>query len=90
MICVGLIPGPKEPKANINVYLEPLVDELRELWDGVLLSDSSSLGCRLYRAALLCVSADIPASHKCAGFVGHGALRGEFLVNVIYHTYRIV
>lgn len=28
MICVGLIPGPKEPKININAYLEPLVDEL--------------------------------------------------------------
>lgn len=76
IILVGVIPGPKEPKNNINTYLDPLVDELRELWDGVPIFDSSFLGCQVYRAALLCLSSDIPASRKCGGFVGHGALRG--------------
>lgn len=77
MILVGVIPGPKEPKININAYLEPLVDELRELWEGVLMDDSSPLGSLFYRAALLCLSSDIPASRKCGGFVGHGAQRGK-------------
>ncbi|KAI8490511.1 hypothetical protein Bbelb_317790 [Branchiostoma belcheri] len=76
MIVVGLIPGPKEPKIDINSFLEPLVDELQDLWKGVLLSDNSVLGAQLYRAALVCLSSDIPAARKCGGFVGHGALRG--------------
>ncbi|CAH1264067.1 Hypp2840 [Branchiostoma lanceolatum] len=76
MIVVGLIPGPKEPKLNINTFLEPLVEELQDLWKGVLLTDNSRLGEQLYRAALICLSSDIPAARKCGGFVGHGALRG--------------
>ena len=75
MILVGIIPGPKEPKLNINAYLEPLVDELRELWEGVIMNDTSILGCNVYRAALLCLAADILASRKCDGFVGHRALK---------------
>ena len=27
-----LIPGPKSQGININVYLQPLIDELKELW----------------------------------------------------------
>ena len=27
-----LIPGPKSPGINIDVYLQPLTDELKELW----------------------------------------------------------
>ena len=34
IIIVGLIPGPKEPE-NINPYLGPLVEELKELSSGV-------------------------------------------------------
>jgi hypothetical protein len=31
-----LIPGPKFPGVNIDVYLQPLIDKLKELWvDGV-------------------------------------------------------
>ncbi|XP_073670897.1 uncharacterized protein [Paramisgurnus dabryanus] len=76
MILVGLIPGPKEPSLNINAFLDPLVDELQELWHGVILEDNSFLGHQVYRAALLCLSSDIPATRKCGGFVGHGAYRG--------------
>ena len=78
MILVGLIPGPKEPKLHINAYLEPLVSELQALWKGVVLDDASTLGCQVYRAAILCLASDIPASRKCGGFMGHGALRGIY------------
>ncbi|XP_019624867.1 PREDICTED: uncharacterized protein LOC109470372 [Branchiostoma belcheri] len=76
LIIVGLIPGPKEPKLDINTFLEPLVEELQDLWNGVLLRDNSSCGAHIYRAALVCLSSDIPAIRKCGGFVGHVALRG--------------
>ena len=28
-----IIPGPSSPGQNIDTYLEPLVSELKELWD---------------------------------------------------------
>lgn len=28
-----LIPGPKSPSNNIDIYLEPMVDELKDLWN---------------------------------------------------------
>ena len=35
VIIVGVLPGPKEPKKNMNSYLSPLVEELLELWGGI-------------------------------------------------------
>ena len=40
MIIVGIIPGSKEPKGDINSFLKPLVDELIGFWDGVIFEDS--------------------------------------------------
>ncbi|XP_062100897.1 uncharacterized protein LOC133806824 [Humulus lupulus] len=37
-----LIPGPKKPRNEIDVYLEPLIDELLELWNGVYAYDAST------------------------------------------------
>lgn len=38
-----LISGPKEPGNNIDVYLQPLIEDLKLLWDeGVTLFDSYS------------------------------------------------
>lgn len=75
VIIVGIIPGPKEPKNHVNPFLQPLVDELIDLWDGVLLNDRDG-GVEKYRAALLALSSDIPATRKCGGFVGHNARKG--------------
>ena len=36
-ILVGIIPGPKEPHFTINTFLEPLVEELLQLWEGVFM-----------------------------------------------------
>lgn len=74
VILVGLIPGPREPKHDINALLLPLVQELLRLWDGV---EMEVLGNSvLVRCALLCVSCDIPASRKVSGFLGHSAELG--------------
>lgn len=66
IIVVGTIPGPHEPKLNINTYLKPMVDELLELWHGTQIrTEESVLGFRTIRVALACISSDIP---KLCGF----------------------
>ena len=55
VIIVGVIPGPNEPKKHMNTFLEPLVNELLELWDGSYLNTSSIFGIVPVRCALMCV-----------------------------------
>ena len=74
MILVGVIPGPKEPSLHVNTYLNPLVEDLNKLWNGVVLNNHNNNSI-VVRAALLCLSSDIPASRKVCGFVGHNATK---------------
>ena len=74
IIFIGIIPGPSEPHGCINSYLGPMVQELLELWTGCWLGSGPNK--RYVRAALLCVSCDVPASRKVGGIVGFSALRG--------------
>ena len=37
---MGIIPGPKEPKGDINSFLKPLVDELIEFRVGVIITET--------------------------------------------------
>ena len=76
LIVVGIIPGPKEPKHHINSFLQ-LVDDLIDLWDGVILDTNFSGTREMFRAAILALSSDIPATQKYAGFIGHTAKKGE-------------
>ena len=76
IIVVGCIPGPKEPKSNINSFLKPLVDELLELWTGVQIKTKSVFGYTSVRCALSCISSDLPAIQKVCGFAGHSAAMG--------------
>ena len=74
---VGIIPGPSEPRKNINSFLAPLVDELCKLWhEGVLLKHSGSIVPERFKAALLCVACDMPASKKVRGFTAHNSKHG--------------
>ena len=69
MIVISVIPGLHVPKLNINTYLKPLMDELQELYKGVVLPCSSGfLKQRHVRACVVCLAVDIPASHKMCGF----------------------
>ena len=76
IILVGTIPGPKEPKNNINSYLKPLVDELLTFWDGTLLKTSNLFGVTPIRCALTCVTCDLPATRKICGFKSFSSLHG--------------
>ena len=70
---IGLIPGPTEPKLNINSFLKPLVDDLIKLWNGVPLDSGSGI---VIKGALIAVSCDIPAARKVCQFLGHKANKG--------------
>ena len=73
---VGLIPGPHEPRHDINAFLDPFVTGLKTFWNGVELS-VASLKCRnVIRCALLCVACDVPAGRKLCGFLSHNAHLG--------------
>ena len=76
VILVGLIPGPREPKRDINSYLRPLVGELLDFWDGVFMQIISEDKEQKVRCALICVASDMPASRKACGFLGHTAKMG--------------
>ena len=73
IIIIGIIPGPKEPKKTINSFLGPLVTELLELYSGEWMI--TSIGRQFIRCVLMCLSSDIPATRKAAGFLGHKALK---------------
>ena len=72
---VGVIPGPHEPSKTMNDYLKPLISELLELWQGVVMKYTSGANV-MVRAALLCTACDIPASRKVSCFIGQNALHG--------------
>lgn len=38
VILIGLIPGPHEPRHDLNTYLTPLVTDLQKLWKGIELN----------------------------------------------------
>ena len=63
-----VIPGPESPGIAIDVYLQPLVEELRELWDvGVEAYDASSKNVFQLRAALMWNVHDFPAYIDVSG-----------------------
>jgi hypothetical protein len=72
IIYLGFLPGPKEADKNqINHYLSPIVDELKELWEGwkvpVTCENKDGLDIRV---AIIVGSSDIPATRK---LFGHGS-----------------
>ncbi|XP_042950382.1 uncharacterized protein LOC122282501 [Carya illinoinensis] len=63
-----LIPGPKAQGNDIDVYLQPLVNELQELWvHGVDTYDASTKGQFRLHAALLWTINDFPAYANISG-----------------------
>ncbi|XP_035546566.1 uncharacterized protein LOC109010822 [Juglans regia] len=68
-----IIPGPKSPGNDIDVYLQPLLDELLELWEhGVPTYDSSTKETFMLDATLLWTINDFPAYGNLSGWSTKG------------------
>jgi len=78
IIVVGIIPGPKEPKKNVNSFLVPLMEDLHKFWNGVSMKASIGgvVSSIVVRLAIICAACDIPALRKLCGFAGHSAAMG--------------
>ena len=71
-----MISGPRQPGNDIDVYLSPLIDDLRLLWDeGVEVDDAYSGEKFKMRAMLFCTINDFPAYGNLAEYSvkGHRA-----------------
>ena len=70
-----LIPGPKHPKRSLDIFLQPLIEELKELWStGVQTYDCSTRTNFTMRAVLLWTISDFPAYGMLSGWTTHGRL----------------
>ena len=68
-----LIPGPQAPGKDINVFLRPLVDDLKHLWhQGVETWDAVDNNIFNIHAALLWTINDFPAQSSLSGWSGQG------------------
>ncbi|GJR59047.1 hypothetical protein Tco_1501209 [Tanacetum coccineum] len=69
-----LIPGPKSPAKDIDVFLQPLIKELQTLWSGVWTRDVVTGTNFKMKAALLWTINDFPARSSLSGWSGQGYL----------------
>jgi hypothetical protein len=72
LICIGMVPGPGCP-ADLNSYLQPLIDELLELSQGTAAVDVSQQKLFALQAHLIAVFGNIPAVTKILKFIGHNS-----------------
>ncbi|CAA2967342.1 Hypothetical predicted protein [Olea europaea subsp. europaea] len=67
-IMLSLIPGPKQPGNDIDIYLQPLIDDLNELWNiGMNVYDALTNAVFNLRAILMWTINDLPALGNLAG-----------------------
>ena len=69
-----MISGPRQPGNDIDVYLAPLIDDLKLLWDkGVRVFDAYSISEFTLRAMLFCTINDFPAYGNLSRYSTKGA-----------------
>ena len=75
MFLTMIIPRPHNPKSKIDVYLQPLIDELQKLWsDGILTYDASRKQNFVMRASLIWTISNFPAYGMLSGWSTAGKL----------------
>ena len=75
MFLTMIIPGPSHPGKYIDVYMRPLVDELKSLWNvGVDTYDALTRQTFNMKVALLWTISDFPAYGMLSGWSTHGKM----------------
>ncbi|XP_057719247.1 uncharacterized protein LOC130933641 [Arachis stenosperma] len=69
-----IIPGPKIPGNDIDIYLDPLVDELKQLWDGVETYDANKGTIFKMCAALMWIISDFSGLKNLSGWNTYSGL----------------
>ncbi|XP_056687930.1 uncharacterized protein [Spinacia oleracea] len=101
MMLTLLISGPKQPGNDIDVYLAPLIDDLKILWEkGVNVFDAHQNETFNLRAMLFCTIQDFPAYGNLSGYTVKGKtacpicedrMKGKWLKNskkMVYFDHR--
>jgi hypothetical protein len=74
-----IIPGPSSPRRNIDVCLQPLIDELTQLWSfRALTYDISRKQNFVMRATLMWTINDFPAYGMVSGWSTHRKLASPY------------
>jgi len=69
MMLSMMISSPRQPENEIDVYLKPLIDDLKLLWEeGINVYDSYSQESFCLRAMLFCTINDFPAYGNLSGY----------------------
>ncbi|KAL0454599.1 UNVERIFIED_CONTAM: hypothetical protein Slati_0799100 [Sesamum latifolium] len=75
MFLTMVILGPSNPKRLIDIYLEPLIEELQNLWhEGVQMRDNAKDEIFTMRAALMWTVNDLPAYGMASGWSTTGVM----------------
>lgn len=83
-----VIPGPNTPGMDIDVYLQPLIDDLKQLWEeGIVTYDSYRKQNFKMRAALLWTISDYPALADLSGWSTKGKLACHVCYNKTHNRY---
>ena len=69
-----VVSGPFNPTVGIDIYLQPLIDDLKKLWNGVLTYDVSRKQNFMMRAALIWTINDFPSYDMLFGRGTHDRL----------------
>ena len=73
MFLTVIVPSPKNPKHRIDMYLQPLIHELKLLWeDGIQTHDVSKRENFQLHAALMYTVNDFPAYSMMSGWSTFG------------------
>jgi hypothetical protein len=80
-----IIPGPSSLGMDIDVYLQPLIEELQELWNvGIRTFDASKKNNFVMQAQLMWTINDFPAYADLSGWPN----KGEYAYPCCMHSTR--
>jgi hypothetical protein len=81
-----LIPGPKSPGKDFDIFLEPLIEDLLDLWKGVPAYDANTHKTFRLRAAVLWCIHDYPALSTLSGCTTKGYFALLIVTSILFHT----